>query len=331
VNTSVCVRTSSSAGADDILAPLIDGRESVPGSFALRAEHRVGELRHRDGQVTEAHVTDLQAGRDYRVRARTYVVACGLLTVQLLWKSHIRPPALGRYLMEHPIAFAQVVMDRDLVEDIRTERIEPRVATWDGEPRTIRAEPHDPVPVPMSDPPPMLTIRVSEDAPWHCQIHRDSFSYGAVPDDVDDRLIVDLRWFGMIDPKVENRVTFDDRRNDKFGMPKARFEYQLHDADRTRGHQMMSDLLLTAQALGGFLPGAEPRFMPAGTSLHFTGVHRMGAHDDGTSVVDPYSRVWGYDNLVLGGNGVIPDTNASNPTLTSIALAVRASRELLRA
>jgi pyranose oxidase len=317
------------SGADTILGPLIDAPESVAGHFELRPEHRVSELTHDHGRVTEAHVTDLRSGRGYRVRARTYIVACGLLTAQLLWKSGIRPSALGRHLMEHPIAFAQVVLSRDLVEEIRSERVPPRVAQWGSESRTIRSEPDDPVPVPMSDPPPMLCIPVSERRRWHCQIHRDSFSYGAVPDDIDDRLIVDLRWFGMVDPQPDNRVTFDDRRNDVLGMPKARFDYQLHDDDRTRAHAMMGDLLFAAQGLGGFLPTAQPQFMPAGTSLHFTGVYRMGAVDDGSSVVDSYSRVWGFDNLVLGGNGVIPDANASNPTLTSIALATRAARKIL--
>jgi pyranose oxidase len=127
----------------------------------------------------------------------------------------------------------------------------------------------------------------------------------------------------MVDPNRNNRVTYDERLKDKFGMPKPRFEFTLSPDDRRRAHEMMGDLLEAAQVLGGFLPGAEPRFMPPGASLHLMGTNRIGEQEDGESVIDPYSRVWGIENLYLGGNGVIASRTAANPTLTSVALALR--------
>jgi hypothetical protein len=57
--------------------------------------------------------------------------------------------------------------------------------------------------------------------PWHTQIHRDAFGYGAVPDEIDQRLVVDLRFFGYIKPVFENWVEFSKGAKDGFGMPQV--------------------------------------------------------------------------------------------------------------
>jgi pyranose oxidase len=309
-------------GSDTILGPLIDDPASYSaGQFRILPQHRLTFLRTQGDRVLAAEVEDLIHWRKMTVNADLFVVAAGsILTPQILWKSKIRPPALGRYLTEHPMTFCQIVLSRALVESIADD---PRFAA-----RLKGQELNDPVPIPMQDPPPMVWIPVSEGRPWHCQVHRDSFQYGALPPDIDDRLVVDLRWFGMVDPVETNRVSFEEDINDLFGMPQATFDFTLSERDGNRAHEMLADMVGAAAALGGYLSGSEPRFMPLGSSLHFMGTFRMGEKDDGTCVTDPYSRVWGYRNLYLGGNGIIPTATACNPTLTSVALATRAAAAL---
>ena len=101
------------------------------------------------------------------------------------------------------------------------------------------------------------------------------------------------------------------------------FEFTLAKPDRERQHKMAKDMMRAASALGGFLPHSEPQFVAPGLPLHFAGTTRMGDNHE-TSVVDANSRVWGIENLYLGGNGLIPNGQASNPTLTSVAMALRA-------
>ena len=72
----------------------------------------------------------------------------------------------------------------------------------------------------------------------------------------------------------------------------------------------------------------RPFTMPLGASLHYQGTTRMGRRDDGESVCDVDSQVWGARGVFVAGNGVIPTATACNPTLTSVALAVRGARRI---
>jgi choline dehydrogenase-like flavoprotein len=125
--------------------------------------------------------------------------------------------------------------------------------------------------------------------------------------------------------RYQDCVEFSESETDYFGMPKMTIHFGLSELDRERLAGAAREQLKTAGALG--TPG-EQRFQPAGSSLHYLGTVRMGEHDDGTSVCDSYSRVWGFQNLFVSGNGVIPTGLSCNPTLTSVALAVRASERV---
>lgn len=308
-------------GADTILEDL-SAPTAGTSALTLREQHICRRLvldRDRT-EVVRAEVVDLETSRTIAVEADHYVVACGaVLTPQLLFASGIRPEPLGRYLTEQPLAFCQVVLRQDLVESVDGDQ---------GHSETVRrhrlSHPDDPLPFPTTDPAPNVWIPLSHGRPWHCQVNRDAFSYGDVAAHLDDRLIVDLRWFGLMEPRPDNRVAYSDSRPDTFGMPQPTFHYRLDTQERSRQHEMMRDMLRAASCLGGFLPGAEPKFMSPGLSLHITGTTRIG-QDPGESVVNPDGQVWGIRNLFLGGNGLIPRATASNPTLTSVAMALHAA------
>jgi pyranose oxidase len=313
------------SGSDTVLGRLADGNQDEE-PFVLKEQHRCTRLvRSGDGSRIEyAEIQNLVEWRTINVYANTYVVCCNAyLTPQVLYNSGIRPDPLGHFLTEQPMAFCQIVLRQEIVDRIADDS---RFAEKVKAHRDLNAR--DPIPIPMTDPEPQVWIPVSDDRPWHCQIHRDAFHYGDVAPNVDTRLVVDLRWFGIVEPRYESRISFSDDYKDSFGMPQPTFDWELGDEDRRNQHRMMGDMLRAANALGGFLPGSEPQFVAPGLPLHVTGTTRMGTSPD-DSVVDENSRVWGIENLYLGGNGLIPRGSASNPTLTSVAMAIKATEHIV--
>jgi choline dehydrogenase-like flavoprotein len=231
----------------------------------------------------------------------TVIAADPFRTPQLLWASGIRPQALGRYLMDHPRSNAAIELDAELVP---------------AEPggRETRAR-FGSLWVPFADPAHPFQGHVG----W-------TATDDAQPGD--DRGVATLSWIGRTWPRPENRVSFSDARSDWCGMPAISIECDLNDTEEREAQWGLRLLESTAAALGRYLPGQEARTAPLGWSLHYQGTVRMGAQRDDTSVCDQRSKVWGFQNLFVGGNGVIPTPTTCNPTLFSVALAAHASPEL---
>lgn len=309
-------------GADTILGPLAEAGKISKNRFELRSETICRKLLVDGNRVVGAELEHLPTLTNQEVVADIVVVAANALyTPQLLWKSGIRPKALGHYLNDQPLVFCQIVLKHALLDKI--------AALWNAPPPDV-----DPVPIPIDDPIPNVWIPFSyPEHPYHCQIHRDAFPYSILPSNlgVDHRAIIDLRWFTRKELRFEDHISFSDKYVDLYGMPQITFHYTLSEADQHTVHAAIEDMTKAAGALGGFLPGAEPIVLASGSSLHHQGTYRMGDTPDAEdSVCDPYSKVWGMENFYLGGNGIIPTSTACNPTLTSVTLAIRACEEILK-
>lgn len=189
--------------------------------------------------------------------------------------------------------------------------------------------PPDTLPFPFRTLDPQVTLPYSENQPWHTQIHRDAFSYGAVSPNIDKRTIVDLRFFGSVERQKRNCVTFTTKIRDAYGMPQPTFNFELSDQDRVQSHRMMKHMEEVAVVLGGYLPGSEPQFMGPGLALHVCGTTRAG-RDNKDSCCDKYSKIHGVENLYVGGLNVIPTSNASNPTLTAMCFAIYAAEKICK-
>jgi choline dehydrogenase-like flavoprotein len=293
-------------GVDDILGP-IDGLLSRGGGrFELRSDTLCRSLNLSGERVTSAVLEHLPTGTKDTVGARVVVVAAdSFRTPQLLWASGIRPEALGRHLMDHPRSVAEISLDEALVPSL----------TLEEEPRQLLSASV----VPFADPQHPYQGGVSHSARTLSGERAPSPAGAAV-----------LVWWGRTLARPENRVVFSDVEKDWCGMPALSIEFELarQDEDELAGGLRFLDA--AASALGHYLPGRYPQTSPLGSSRHYEGTVRMGAHDDGNSVCDSRSRVWGISNLFAGGNGVIPTSTTCNPTLMSVALAARSVEEVLR-
>ncbi|HKP07879.1 MAG TPA: GMC oxidoreductase [Microbacterium sp.] len=278
--------------------------------FSLFDESLVTRVLVEDGRAAGVEVRDLRTGEVHEVRARAVVVAADALrTPQVLWASGVRPAALGRMLNDQ----TQVVYAS------RLRDVEPPAE--DG----IAASGA------LSEQSGVSWVPFTDEMPFHGQIMQLDASPVPLADDdpVIPGSIVGLGLFCAKDLQWDDRVEFSDSEQDSYGMPAMRLHYTLTDRDHAVLDRARAEIVELAKAVGEPI-GDRPFTMPLGASLHYQGTTRMGETDDGQSVCSPDSEVWGVPGLFVAGNGVIPTATACNPTLTSVALAVRGARNIAR-
>lgn len=276
--------------------------------FTLLTGTLATAILHDGSRAAGARLRTVADGVEYEILAETVLVCADTLrTPQLLFASGIRPEALGRYLNEHAFITSRVLMDLDRfgldIDSLPTAR--------EGEFCT------DSIWIPQN----------GNAQPFHGQVMNNTYL-----DDEGAPLAysVGLSLYTPVESRADNRLVFSDTETDIAGLPKIGFEFAYSDTDLTLIDRALDKVQEIALAFGDFDPQTERMLLPPGSSLHLTGTVRSGETDDGTSVCDTDGRVWGFDNLYLAGNGVIPTAVVANSTLTGTITAVRAARALSR-
>jgi choline dehydrogenase-like flavoprotein len=132
---------------------------------------------------------------------------------------------------------------------------------------------------------------------------------------------------GEVLPRFENHVRINPNLKDEWGIAALHISHKYTDNE----HQMASDATATAEEVcrgAGFeVLARHAQMVPPGESIHELGTCRMGG-DPKKSVLNGFNQSHDVRNLfVLDGSSFVSG-GSQNPTLTILALSVRASEYL---
>ncbi len=290
-------------------------------------------------------------GKEHRVRARQYVLACGAIhNARLLLASNRRAQAgigndhdlVGRYFMEHfEITAAQVAFEKApaaklyLFPALGKTRARAEMAISGNTQRQQKI-----LNGTASFQPGALTGReqsrfasFSADAEANVKEWQAKKWAGnrTPPPEVVFRMFTRQEQ----SPNPESRIVLGTEK-DELGMPRANLRWRFTPLDKRSirtfyellGRELGRAGLGRVQLMDWLLDGddnAWPNILSGG--WHHMGTARM--HEDPKQgVVDPNGKVHGIANLFVAGGAVYPTGGAVNPTLTVVAMALRLSDHL---
>lgn len=130
--------------------------------------------------------------------------------------------------------------------------------------------------------------------------------------------------FGEMLPSGRNRVTIDESRRDKWGLPVLAIDCELGENERLMRWDMMNDMAETLEAAGvKDVRTYESDYAP-GMGIHEMGTARMG-RDPRSSVLNEWNQVWDAPNVFVTDGACMPSSGCQNPSLTYMALTARAA------
>ncbi|CAM4069980.1 GMC family oxidoreductase [Paenibacillus alkaliterrae] len=236
----------------------------------------------------------------HTIRAKNVVVSASTLeTPRLFLNSGIQGPAIGRFLTNHSFVLGTGKISRRLFSD--------NIGNL------------------------AILKRETRQAPYQIQIlGPDQYiSYQQFEEKVlQEELGVVLVAFGRVEPRYENKVYLDPSARDEYGVPMIQVNFSYNERDNAVINQMRQGIIQSASAMGVTLDGG-PTLLPPGSDLHESCTSRMG-NDPATSSTDRFGQIHDVSGLYVADNSVLPTLAAANPTLSTIALAIRTADHIVR-
>ncbi len=134
---------------------------------------------------------------------------------------------------------------------------------------------------------------------------------------------------GEVLSRFENHVRIDDEVVDAWGIPALRIETRYTDNEFNMARDAIDTLEELCRASGFEVLAKHDKMHPPGYSIHELGTCRMG-DDPKTSVLNRWNQSHDVKNLFVVDGSSFVTGGTQNPTLTIMALAMRASEYLAK-
>jgi choline dehydrogenase-like flavoprotein len=136
--------------------------------------------------------------------------------------------------------------------------------------------------------------------------------------------LVRMSAFGEVLARRENYVSIDAKVKDAWGIPTLKIDIEYGDNERELTRDAIECAHEMFDAAGIELLSENLQMFPPGHSIHEVGTARMG-DDPKTSVLNKWNQAHDIKNLFVVDGSCFVSSGCVNPTLTILALAMRAS------
>ncbi|MBD0384073.1 GMC oxidoreductase [Paenibacillus sedimenti] len=234
--------------------------------------------------------------KSYDISAETVVLSASTLeTPRILLNSGIQGEAVGHYLTNHSRVVGNAIISRlEFPEVLGTLNI---------------------------------LIPQTDERPYQIQMYGPGqyYWYHYKTEPLQQEWGVNFQASGKVESRYENYVSLDPETRDEYGMPELQVCFSYNNRDLEVIRKMAEGVKQASHAMNATLltnGGSEVCLRLPGEEIHEMGTCRMG-DDSRHAAVNRYGEVFGVSGLFVADNSVIPASGAANPTLTTVALAIR--------